>query len=81
MSFVEKNKAYEAWLKTQCYVVKCDLEYKHHRMAKDAFHFLRATNFRWSDRIESLLPELASAPSVLSYQFHIKMTWLCRGKR
>jgi Uncharacterized protein conserved in bacteria (DUF2252) len=35
-------------------------------MASDPFVFLRATFFRWVKRIETLLPELAEAPSVLS---------------
>ena len=58
MSFVADNKAYEAWLKTQCAVVRKDLAYKHERMRLDAFTFLRATFFRWAGTIESLCPAL-----------------------
>ncbi len=50
MSFVTDNKAYEAWLKTQCAVVRKDLAYKHERMRLDSFIFLRATFFRWARR-------------------------------
>ena len=64
MSFVADNKAYEAWLKTQCAVVKKDLAYKHERMKLDAFTFLRATFFRWAGTIESLCPALKHAPAL-----------------
>ena len=64
MSFVADNKAYEAWLKTQCAVVKKDLTYKHERMKLDAFTFLRATFFRWAGTIESLCPALKHAPAL-----------------
>jgi hypothetical protein len=47
-------------------VVEADLEYKHERMKKNSFIFLRATFFRWANRIEVLCPELKSAPRVLS---------------
>jgi Uncharacterized protein conserved in bacteria (DUF2252) len=66
MSFVSDNAAFEAWLKTQCAVVRKDLAYKHERMKLDAFTFLRATFFRWARRIESICPDLAAAPRVLA---------------
>lgn len=65
-SFQDDNSAYEAWLRTQCDVIDADLEYKHERMRKDPFTFLRATFFRWAREIERICPELANAPSVLS---------------
>ena len=43
-----------------------DLDYKHDRMKKNAFVFLRATFFRWARRIETVCPDLAGAPAVLS---------------
>jgi hypothetical protein len=66
MSFVTDNRAFEAWLKKQCKVVKEDLEVKHERMKTDAFVFLRATFFRWARKIESICSALAEAPAVLS---------------
>ncbi|MDB5583471.1 MAG: hypothetical protein JWR80_8647 [Bradyrhizobium sp.] len=65
MSFRKDNDAYEAWLATQCDVVKKDVTYKHHRMTKSAFIFLRATYFRWAKQIGKLCPELMDAPQVL----------------
>lgn len=64
--FREENAEFEAWLRTQCDVVDVDLEYKHQKMTKSAFVFLRATYFRWASRIEQLCPEVSSAPAVLS---------------
>ena len=47
-------------------MVEADLAYKHERMAKNPFVFLRATFFRWARQIEAVCPELADAPAVLS---------------
>jgi hypothetical protein len=66
MSLRKVNEDYEAWLATQCSVVAEDLDYKHKRMRKNAFVFLRATYFRWAGQIEKLCPELTNAPPVLS---------------
>ena len=71
MTFREDNAEFEDWLRKRCLlngcdVVEADIEYKHDQMASDPFVFLRATFFRWAQRIETLLPELAEAPSVLS---------------
>jgi hypothetical protein len=65
-SFVRANDDYENWLKRQCDVVCDDLKRKHRRMRRDPFVFLRATYFRWAQRIEGLCSDLASAPSVLA---------------
>ena len=65
-TFVADNRAYEEWLRTQCAVVESDLDYKHQRMGKSPFVFLRATFFRWAKVIEELCPDLKDAPSVLS---------------
>ena len=62
----DDNAAYETWLRTQCAVVDADLAYKHERMKKSAFVFLRATYFRWARSITELCPELKDAPAVLS---------------
>ncbi|MDP1586018.1 MAG: DUF2252 family protein [Bradyrhizobium sp.] len=65
MSFREDNDAYDAWLATQCEVIKKDVTYKHLRMKKNAFIFLRATYFRWARTIPNLCPDLMDAPQVL----------------
>src|SRR5215471_17987367 len=66
MSFRTDNRAYEAWLGQHCRVVEADLRRKRERMRDDAFSFLRATFFRWANKIETICPELADAPAVLS---------------
>jgi len=66
MSFRSDNAAFEAWLRRRCKVVEKDLKYKHERMKESAFAFLRATFFRWAKRIETVCPDLATAPAVLS---------------
>lgn len=66
MTFKQDNTAFEKWLRQNCKVVEKDLERKHTRMKEDAFKFLRATFFRWAKSIETLCPELARAPRVLS---------------
>jgi hypothetical protein len=71
MAFKDDSAAFEDWLREQCAhigceVVEADLEYKHDQMTVDAFVFLRATFFRWAKRIETLLPQYAEAPPVLS---------------
>jgi uncharacterized protein (DUF2252 family) len=66
MSFRKDNDEYEDWLAKQCDVVEEDITYKHHRMKKSAFIFLRATYFRWPKKIPTLCPELMDAPQVLS---------------
>jgi hypothetical protein len=66
MSFRKDNSAYEAWLAKQCDVVAKDIKYKHQRMKRSAFIFLRATYFRWARKIGTLCPELMDAPQLLS---------------
>jgi hypothetical protein len=66
MSFRSDNADFEAWLATQCDVVKSDIAYKHRRMKKSAFIFLRASYFRWARKIGDWCPELMDAPRVLS---------------
>jgi uncharacterized protein (DUF2252 family) len=65
VSVLEDTQAYESWLGDQCNVVEKDLDYKHERMRKNPFAFLRATYYRWARRIEKICPELADAPSAL----------------
>ncbi|MDD1537198.1 MULTISPECIES: DUF2252 domain-containing protein [unclassified Bradyrhizobium] len=65
-SFLDDNKEFERWLRSECKVVARDLEEKHKRMKDDPFVFLRATFFRWARRIEAICPELKDAPRVPS---------------
>ncbi|MBH5370364.1 DUF2252 family protein [Bradyrhizobium glycinis] len=77
-SFLDDNKAFERWLRSQCRVVEPDLEEKHKKMKEDPFVFLRATFFRWARCIEALCPDLRGAPRVLSVgDMHIENfgTW------
>jgi uncharacterized protein (DUF2252 family) len=60
--FLTENVSFEAWLKCNCDVVQDDLDYKHSRMTKNAFVFLRATFFRWAKQIGTKCPELKTAP-------------------
>ena len=76
--FKADNDTYEAWLSTKCAVVTADLDFKHQRMVKSPFVFLRATYFRWATQIEALCPDLLSAPAVPSVgDIHIENfgTW------
>lgn len=66
MSFKKTNHSFETWLRRECAVVEADLSYKHQRMRRTAFDFLRATFFRWAGRIEVICPELRDAPVVIS---------------
>src|ERR1700682_5340444 len=66
MSFRKDNDAFEAWLAKKCDVVKDDITYKHRRMKKSAFIFLRATYFRRAKKIPTLCPELMDAPQLFS---------------
>jgi hypothetical protein len=84
MSFVKDNKAYEKWLASQCKVVWPDIDYKHHRMEKSAFIFLRATYFRWARKIGDWCPELMNAPQVRAVgDLHLENfgTWRDRDGR
>jgi hypothetical protein len=84
MSFVKDNKAYEKWLASQCKVVWPDIDYKHHRMEKSAFIFLRATYFRWARKIADWCPELMNAPQVRAVgDLHLENfgTWRDRDGR
>jgi hypothetical protein len=66
MSFRKDNDEYEDWLAKQCDVIARDVDYKHRRMKKSAFIFLRATYFRWAKQIGKWCPGLMDAPQVLA---------------
>jgi hypothetical protein len=65
LSILEDTKAYEGWLRRQCAVVDDDLAYKHERIRKNPFVFLRATYYRWARCIEAVCPKLRGAPTTL----------------
>ncbi|WP_375161943.1 DUF2252 family protein [Bradyrhizobium sp. RDT46] len=65
-SFLDDNKEFERWLRSECKVVARDLGEKHKKMKDDPFVFLRATFFRWARCIETICPELKDAPRVPS---------------
>src|SRR2546423_647227 len=65
MSFRSDNRDYEAWLAEQCDVVRKDIAYKHKRVKKSPFIFLRATYFRWARKMGAWCPELMDAPQIL----------------
>jgi uncharacterized protein (DUF2252 family) len=84
VSFVKDNKAFEKWLASQCEIVRPDIEYKHRRMEKSAFIFLRATYFRWARKIGDWCPELMDAPQVRAVgDLHLENfgTWRDRDGR
>lgn len=47
-------------------MVEADLAYKHERMKKSAFIFLRATFYRWAQQIRKICRDLKDAPEVLA---------------
>lgn len=59
---------YESWLAGELgeELVSDDLSRKHKKMRKDAFGFLRATYWRWSEIVPDLCGKLERAPSVLA---------------
>jgi len=76
--FIDANDNFEKWLGDNVAIDVKGLKKKHEKMSEDAFPFLRATYFRWAATIETLCPELAKAPAVLSVgDIHIENygTW------
>src|SRR3954449_3747874 len=69
MGIVASTEAYEAFLRSELgnEVVEEGLAEKHEAMAGEgAFPFLRATYWRWAERIVGLVDDLAKAPQVLA---------------
>ena len=69
MDIVGSTEAYEAFLRAELgeEVVEEGLEEKHRAMAGEgAFPFLRATYWRWAERIPAIAGDLAAAPRVLA---------------
>jgi len=79
-SFKASLLAYEKWLRTQVDVWDDDLCEKHRKMKCNAVSFLRATYWRWAERIfdPDVCPELDYPPHVLAVgDIHIENfgTW------
>ena len=69
MDIVGSTEAYEAFLRAELgeEVVEEGLEEKHRKMAGEgAFPFLRATYWRWAERVPASAGDLAAAPAVLA---------------
>src|SRR5262249_41822114 len=72
------TRGYETWLARTVPVLRADFHRKHRLMARDAFSFLRATFYRWSQLWPEECPELMGAPAVLAVgDLHIENfgTW------
>ena len=65
-SISDASDSYEAWLHSRVNVVEADLLRKHQVMAKNAFTFLRATYYRWTQLWPDCCESLADAPRVLA---------------
>lgn len=66
MNIVKATGAYEKWLRERVNLLDADLEYKHERMAGDAFEFMRATFYRWVQLWDDNAGALSDAPVVLA---------------
>lgn len=78
------TERYEAWRSRRIPVVPEDLATKHAEMGLSAFRLLRGTVYRFHQQFRSLLPELASAPAVVSVgDLHVENfgTWRDRDAR
>src|SRR5438046_881499 len=78
MNILGATTQYEEWMAGQTRLVKPDLTYKHARMRKSPFEFLRATYYRWIQLWKELCVTEVSAPAVLAVgDLHIENfgTW------
>jgi hypothetical protein len=66
MDVRESTRSYESWLARTVPLRRADLDRKHHLMGQDAFSFLRATFYRWSQLWPEECADLAGAPVVLA---------------
>jgi hypothetical protein len=66
MDIVRSTATYEAWLALQLRgeIVVADIQAKRKLMAKNRLRFMRATYWRWAERILDICPQLAGAPAV-----------------
>ncbi len=78
MDVRESTRRYESWLARTVPLLRGDLDRKHRLMAQDAFSFLRATFYRWSQLWPEECIDLMAAPAVLAVgDLHIENfgTW------
>ncbi len=78
MDVRESTRRYERWLARTVPLLRGDLDRKHRLMAQDAFSFLRATFYRWSQQWSEECIDLMHAPAVLAVgDLHIENfgTW------
>ncbi len=64
MGIIDATEGYESWLRQQIAVNETDLKAKHRAMASATFPFLRATFYRWAERLPELYPQIFEAPAV-----------------
>jgi uncharacterized protein (DUF2252 family) len=62
----EATRSFERWLAARVPLMRGDLDLKHRLMSADAFSFLRATFYRWSQLWPEVCEEVARAPPVLA---------------
>jgi len=67
MDILEATTSYENWMRQRISVVESHLRYKHTRMKKDLFSFLKGTFYRWIQLwTEQMPPSVRNAPKVLA---------------
>ncbi|HXQ30183.1 MAG TPA: DUF2252 family protein [Gemmatimonadales bacterium] len=66
LGIVEVSARYESWLGRLTSLIPRDLALKHDAMRAGSFPFLRATYYRWAERLGSVVPKAAAAPQVLA---------------
>ncbi len=66
MDIHASTRGYENWLETKIPLIPADLALKHRLMSQGAFPFLRATFYRWVQRLPEICPEVMDAPVVLA---------------
>jgi hypothetical protein len=66
MDIVKATESYEAWLAERMPLIADDVTYKHDRMAKNKFEFLRATFYRWAQLWAKHCGNVSDAPELFS---------------
>jgi hypothetical protein len=65
-NIVQATQNYERWVSHHIHLLRADLELKHQCMRQDAFQFLRATFYRWTQLWPVVCPELSRATRLLA---------------
>ncbi len=66
MDIHKATSQYEQWLTTYTALVAKDIAFKHEQMTSGVFPFLRATFYRWAQRMPLICEDLSQAPTVLA---------------